>query len=197
MLSPIKLGLLALAAASCTILIPASAEAGRLFKFRFFEPNYYTYYPSQDNFLGPDDYDARDYYYVPRKKRQRYYEQQYDQQESYYDPQYDEPVYVKPPKRKTAKIAPSNKPTTVKKASVASVKKPATTSSTISSTKSSGSGMSCDKASSIISGYGFSSVKPTSCKGQVYAFSAVRSGKNYQISLNASSGELTEVKKVQ
>jgi hypothetical protein len=188
MLSPIKLGLAALAAASFTLLVSGSAEAGRLFKWRLFQPEYYTYYPGQDNYYGPDDYNG-DYYYVPRKKRQKYYDQ-YEQQDSYYDPQYDEPVYVKPPKKKTAKVAPVAKPA-VKKATIASVKKPAATAA------SSGSGMSCDKAGSIISGYGFSSVKATSCKGQTYAFNATRSGKNYVISLNAASGELTEVKKVQ
>jgi hypothetical protein len=188
MLSPVKLGLAAFAAVSCIMLVPGTAEAGRLFKWRFFQPEYYTYYPGQENFYGPDDYND-DYYYVPRKKRQKYYEQ-YEQQDSYYDPQYDEPVYVKPLKRKSATFAPVTKPA-VKKANIASVKKPVAT-----TTAKTAGGMSCDKASSIITGYGFSSVKPTSCKGQTYAFNAVRSGKNYVISLNAASGELTEVKKV-
>ena len=57
--------------------------------------------------------------------------------------------------------------------------------------------MSCDKAGSIVSGYGFSSVNPTSCKGKVYAFNATRDGKSFTIKLDAASGELTEVKKLQ
>jgi hypothetical protein len=57
--------------------------------------------------------------------------------------------------------------------------------------------MSCDKAEKIVSGYGFTSVKPTTCTGQVFAFNATRSGKAYVIKLSSASGELTEVKKVQ
>jgi hypothetical protein len=195
MLSPTKTGLVALAAATSAFLLPSSAEAARLFGFRFFEPNYYTYYPGPDDAYSPYYGAGRDYYYVPRRKRHHYYDQydrryQQNQQDSYYDPQYDPqydaPVTVNPPKRKTAITAPVAKPV-VKKATVATVKKPAT----------SAGGMSCDKAGSIISGYGFSSVTPNSCKGDIYAFSATRSGKNYRISLNAASGELTEVKKVQ
>ena len=132
---------------------------------------------------------------MPRRKRQHYYDHydrryQQNQQDSYYDPQYDPqydaPVTVNPPKRKTAITAPVAKPV-VKKATVATVKKPAP----------SAAGMSCDKAGSIISGYGFSSVTPNSCKGQVFAFNATRSGKAYVVKLSAASGELTEVKKVQ
>ncbi len=58
------------------------------------------------------------------------------------------------------------------------------------------SGLSCEKATSVVSGYGFSSVTPSSCKGKVYAFSAVRDGKSFAIKLDSASGELTEVKKL-
>ena len=57
-------------------------------------------------------------------------------------------------------------------------------------------GLSCDKAGSIITGYGFSSVKPDSCKGKVYAFNATRDGRSFAIKVDAASGELTEVKKL-
>ena len=57
--------------------------------------------------------------------------------------------------------------------------------------------MSCDKAGNIISGYGFTSIKPQSCTGKVYVFNATRSGKNYLVKLSSASGELTEVKKIQ
>jgi hypothetical protein len=39
-------------------------------------------------------------------------------------------------------------------------------------------------------------VKPTVCSGRVYAFDAARDGKAYAIKLNATNGELTEVRKV-
>lgn len=58
------------------------------------------------------------------------------------------------------------------------------------------SGMSCEKATSVVSGYGFSSVTPSSCSGKVYAFNAVRDGKSFAIKLDSASGELTEVKKL-
>ena len=94
------------------------------------------------------------------------------------------------------------------KKSVASTEKKAVTSSVASvekkavlpvekKTASAAPGMSCDKAGEIVSGYGFTSVKPTTCTGQVFAFNATRSGKAYVIKLSSASGELTEVKKVQ
>jgi hypothetical protein len=56
--------------------------------------------------------------------------------------------------------------------------------------------VSCDKAGSILAGYGFSAVTAANCSGQVYAFDATRDGKSYAIKLNAANGELTEVRKV-
>jgi len=58
------------------------------------------------------------------------------------------------------------------------------------------SAMSCEKASSVVSGYGFSGVTPASCSGKVYAFNATRDGKSFAIKLDSGSGELTEVKKL-
>ena len=193
MLSPTK-SLMALAVVAGAVLLPSTAEAGHKFRFRFFEPNYYTYYPGQSDAYDPYYDNGGDDYYVPPRKR-RFYSDQYEQQDSYYDPKYDEPVYVKPKKKKTAKIAPVT-PQSVKKSSVIATKKvtPSLAKPVVAKTA---SGMSCDKAGKIISDYGFSGVKATSCKGQTYAFNATRSGKNYLISLNAASGELTEVKKVQ
>jgi hypothetical protein len=205
MLSPVKTGLLVMAAAAGTIFVSGSAEAGRLFRFHFFEPTYYNYYPAPDEVYAPDYGYAPDYYYVPRHKRRHaydQYDQQYqqdlqNQQDGYYDPQFNDPVYVKPHKKKLARVAPvapvapvAGQP--VKKPVVATVKKPATVASQTTT-----GGMSCDKAGNIVSSYGFTGVKAASCEGQVYAFNASRSGKNYLISLNAASGELTEVKKVQ
>ena len=57
-------------------------------------------------------------------------------------------------------------------------------------------GLSCEKATSVVTGYGFSSVQPSSCSGKVYAFNATRDGKSFAIKLDPASGELTEVKKL-
>jgi hypothetical protein len=149
---------------------PTTAEARGWFRFPFFEPHSYAYYPDPDDIYDP-------YYYG-------------NQRDSYYDPQYDEPVYVKPRKKKTAKIAPKN-PIAPKKSVVAAPKK------VTKPAQQSTNAMSCDKAGKIISDYGFSSVKASSCTGKIYAFNATRGGKPYLIRLSAASGELTEVKKVQ
>lgn len=57
--------------------------------------------------------------------------------------------------------------------------------------------VSCDKASGIVSDYGFTAVKPSSCTGSIYAFNATRGGKSFAIKLDPKSGELTEVKKLE
>ena len=128
----------------------------------------------------------------------------YDPDDDYYEPRYrgDEPVYVAPKKKKTVKAVPVPKPVTKKLLASTENKAAATTEkkAVVATNKNAGpaaAGMSCDKAEKIVSGYGFTSVKPATCTGQVFAFNATRSGKAYVIKLSAASGELTEVKKVQ
>jgi hypothetical protein len=101
----------------------------------------------------------------------------------------EEPVYITP-KKKTAKAA------TAPKSSAAVVEKKAV-SSTGKKAASVATAISCDEAEKIVSGYGFASVTPTTCTGQVFAFNATRSGKTYVIKLSSASGELTEVNKIQ
>jgi hypothetical protein len=168
-------------------------------------PDYYFYNPHPRDFYA-DDYGDEEYY--EDDERPLAY---YDPDDDYYEPRYyegEEPVYIAPKKKqkKTAKAVPAPKP--VVKKSVTSTEKNAATSSVASvekkavttvetKTASAAPGMSCDKAGQIVSGYGFTSVKPTTCTGQVFAFNATRSGKAYVIKLSSASGELTEVKKVQ
>lgn len=186
-----------------TLLVPTAAEAGS--RWRFLNPGYYFYDPPPRDFYA-DDFDDEEYY--DDNERPLAY---YDPDEDYYEPRYyegEEPVYIAPKKKqkKTVKAVPAPKPavkksvaSTEKKAaasSVASVEKKAVT-ATEKKTASAAPGMSCDKAGAIVSGYGFTSVKPTTCTGQVFAFNATRSGKAYVIKLSSASGELTEVKKVQ
>lgn len=176
---------LALAAIAGILLTPNAAEAGSRWRLHFFQPDYYSYYPNDLDAYDSGYDDQQDYYYVPRPRRY------VDPQESYYEPDYvgpgDEPVYAPPKKKKTAaKLARvTRKP--VDTAVVKSAPLEGKTSAALS----------CDKAGQIISGYGFTGVTPTSCKGQVFAFNATRSGKAYVVKLSAASGELTEVKKVQ
>ena len=186
--------IMALAAITGTLFMPSAAEAGSRWRLRFLQPNYYTYYPRPLDLYSSDYGDDEEYddespplaYYDPQD---RYYEPEYSGQD-------DEPVYLAPKKKKTAKIAPVTKP--VIKKSMASTEKNIVTGSAMEKKIIPGTGaMTCDKAGKIISGYGFTGVKPTSCTGQVFAFNATRSGKAYVIKLSSASGELTEVKKVQ
>lgn len=113
--------------------------------------------------------------------------------ERYYEP---EPV---PPKAK--RVTPPKKPETAAKP--ASGTKPAAgaaakgqTQKAAAAKQSPKAGLSCEKAGSVISGYGFSSVQAASCAGKTYAFNATRDGKTFAIKLDPASGELTEVKKL-
>ena len=187
----------AFAAVSGILLMPSAAEAGSRARFCF-----------PFGFICHDS-SQRDYY-AGEDGDEEYYEDErpltyYDPEDDFYEPRYEgeDPVYIAPKKKKTAKKA---KP--VKKNSVASTKKKAATASVASvakkavtsaekKTATTASGMSCDKAGEIVSDYGFTSVKPTTCTGQIFAFNATRSGKAYVIKLSSASGELTEVKKVQ
>ena len=194
----------ALAAITGTLFMPGVAEAGS--RWRFLHPGYYFYDPPPRDFYA-DEYGDEEYYEDDEQPLAYY-----DPDDNYYEPRYEgeEPVYIAPKKKKTVKAGPVTKPavknsvaTTEKKAVVTTEKKAVTTTekkvvvSAEKETVPANTGMSCDKAEKIISGYGFTSVKPTTCSGQVFAFNATRSGKAYVIKLSSASGELTEVKKVQ
>lgn len=100
------------------------------------------------------------------------------------------PVAAKP--EKTAKTAkPSQDVTTASVATPTRTETPEKTKTASTAT------MTCGKAGDIVSGFGFQSVKPTTCKGKTYAFNATRDGSNFSIKLDPASGELTEVKKLQ
>ena len=133
--------------------------------------------------MTPDDY------------AELYGEDNFD--ESYYDPQLDEPV-LRPKPRKAAKTAKPMTPVAApkKQLTTASIAKPAATGTAVEK-PASASALSCAKAGDVITGYGFSAVKASDCTGAVYAFNATRDGKPFAIKLNAASGELTEVKKLQ
>lgn len=55
--------------------------------------------------------------------------------------------------------------------------------------------LSCNKAETIVGGYGFSEIKPADCNGQVFSFDANRDGKSFMITLNAVNGELIQVRR--
>ena len=194
------ISLAALAAVAGTLLMPSAAEAGSRWRLRFLQPDYYFYNPRAHDFYA-DDYGDEEYY--EDDERPLAY---YDPDDDYYEPRYrdDGPAQIAPKKKKTVKAVPVPVTRPVVKKSVAATEKKAvvtTEKKALASVETKAApattGMSCDKAEKIVSGYGFTSVKPTTCTGQVFAFNATRSGKAYVIKLSSASGELTEVKKVQ
>jgi hypothetical protein len=54
----------------------------------------------------------------------------------------------------------------------------------------------CSKGAEIVSGYGFTSVKPRTCTGSSYSFAASRGASGYLIMLSAATGEITDVQKL-
>ena len=112
--------------------------------------------------------------------------------ETYYEPQPVVPAKPKPvkPATKTA-TAPTDaakitgNPALPQKTQTASAAKPLADGP-----------LTCEKATEVVSGYGFSSVEASSCTGRLYAFNAKRGGKSFAIKLDSTSGELTEVKKL-
>jgi hypothetical protein len=62
--------------------------------------------------------------------------------------------------------------------------------------KSKTASVTCAKGASIVTSYGFSGVTSKSCTGSTFTYGAIRSGKNFEIQVSASNGELTAVKKL-
>lgn len=194
--------LLALLAVSVSAgLLASPAEARK--RYYYYGSPYPAYYPNGPGFIPADPY-------------MRYYSDQYDaeqygdDEDQYGDNGFDEEYYQPKLKTTNRKASPAQVESysrrkagapaeqasrTIDDAPVGSIsKKPVPKPvAAVPATKS----VSCEKATSIIQGYGFSSVKSTSCTGSTYAFAATRDGKNYAVKLNAKSGELTDVRKLQ
>ena len=131
-----------------------------------------------DYAVSEDEYNQL---YDKKKKKK----QQID--ESYYEPQpSSKPKPVKPPASTTAPASkPPANPALPQKTANATPAKPLAEGP-----------LSCEKATEVVSGYGFSSVEASTCSGKLYAFNAKRGGKSFAIKLDPASGQLTEVKKL-
>ncbi len=159
-------------------LAGGESEAGHRQRFHY-APYFYEPGPQ---WAPPPRY----YYYFDEPEPDRFY----DYDEGYYEPRYEEPAAQKPRKKRKPAASVSDAEKKKKKTSVAK-------STPAEAQLKSSAAMSCDKATAIVTGYGFATVKVEDCQGQVYAFNAKRDGKAYAIKLSAVSGELTEVKKLQ
>ena len=174
---------------------PAEADHLRWMPRGYFPPppprRVYRYYPEiyEDDFYA-DDYDEGYYSYEepepryepkPRKKKKK----STASAPAKVKPQTAEKPKSEKPKKKPAQTASAPKP----KKTTASDKTTAPTETTASAS------VSCDKAKSIVTGYGFSDIQTTSCSGSVYSFAANRGGKSFAVKVSALNGELTEVKR--
>jgi hypothetical protein len=167
--------------------IEAKAETRfHLFGFPPPPPPRHYYYPQpydEEDYADPyDDDDEGAYYY-------------YGEDDDYYEPA---PRQYSPKPRKKSKavtVAPKEEYAPAPKVK----KKPASTAAAPATpqpkTDAKNAFVSCDKARSIITGYGFGSIETRSCSGNVYSFAAVRGGKNFSVKVSALNGELTEVKR--
>ena len=180
-----KLGLLSGFAALVALGSMDSAEAGSKWKFRYYDayPDYESFYP------GP--------IFIPPPRYLRQYDRYSSYEDDYYDdefdPDYYEPRYAPPgpPKKKLKRTQPApqvSKPSTT-------TKKTATKQPQTKQAQKKPASITCDRASKIVAGYGFSSVKASTCQGKEYAFAATRDGSSYVIKMSSASGELTQVKK--
>jgi hypothetical protein len=170
---------------------PAKADHLRWMLPGYFPPppprRVYRYYPDvyEDDYYG-DDFDAYD-----------------DEGYSYYEE--PELFYQPPPRKKKRSTAsapskvkpqavekPKKKPTQTASAPVAP---PKPEKATPSAKTTASSNVSCDKAKSIVTGFGFSNIQTQSCSGSVYSFAASRGGKSFSVKVSALNGELTEVKR--
>jgi hypothetical protein len=181
MLKPLSL---VSAAAMALVVLAQPSEAKTRFSIDYLfdrvapHPNSYFY---DDEFVPEED--------VEYDRSQTY--DQFDA--NYYEPE----VLVRPsvkPKLQATKPPVAAKKTTPKLA----LAKPDLPDAPKKSLKKSdsASGVTCAKATQIVTGYGFSEVKVKSCAGNIYAFTGTRSGKNYEISVSAARGDLTEVKRI-
>jgi hypothetical protein len=213
----VRLTTIGLAAAILAVSSIGGAEAGERKKRKWRQiyeqaPEYVLRRPLSYIFGGG--------YSLTREEFAMLYGDDPDFDEDYYDPERDvqEPAVKKKTKPANTVVKPKAKPavkTAAKPAeptttdltakSDAAVKtaavspKPETAAPSAKTdapaAKAASGALSCDKAGQIISGYGFSGVKPSVCTGKVYAFDATRDGSSFAIKLDSSSGELTEVKK--
>jgi hypothetical protein len=151
--------------------------------------------PPRRHYYYPDDYD---YYYDDEFYDDEVYYYPYYEEDDYY---YEPPPRYKP-RRKSKPTTAYSEPEDSERAPVSPRKKPAIKSKTATTTAPATSGqpkttenVSCEKARSIIAGYGFGDVQTKSCEGKTYSFAATRGGKSFSVTVSALNGELTEVKR--
>lgn len=185
----------------------APAEARRL---HWWEQGQTEFAPVDDNYDDAtyaddqQDQDARDMFNQEQYDlymRQMGHPKRKRAVASYYDPQVDQPVYKKLPplkaKKKIVQKVAIAKPIAKKPILAPEAKSLQTASiSNRFDQKSPTKKIDCGKGLSIVSGYGFSGVTTKTCSGDTLIYNATRSGKNFEIQVSATNGELTNVKRL-
>jgi hypothetical protein len=197
-----RFALVALAAVVGVTGLAVSAEAEVRLKRKngvaYFEP----YYPGEVYVVEPGVYDDEvrhvafddgyyDPYYLPPSKKSKKARKAQRAKAAAIAAAREAEAKAKAAKVAKAKPAASEEITgstsKIKTASVApETPKKATTTAAVT----------CEKATSIITGYGFATVEATKCAAPTYEFKAQRDGKDFLIKVSSASGELTEVKKL-
>lgn len=120
--------------------------------------------------------------------------------ESYYEPQPApgpaKPKPLKPSAKPATATAPTASASSASASAAATSAMPQKTASAAPAKPLADGPLSCDKATEVVAGYGFSSVEASTCSGKLFTFNAKRDGKTFAIKLDPVSGELTEVRKL-
>lgn len=170
-----------------------TVEAKAETRFHLFLPGFPPPPPRRHYYYYPEPYDDEDYASPYDEDGDAYY--YYGEDDDYYEPA---PRQYSPKPRKKSKkvtVAPKEEyapPPKIKKKTASTAAAPATPKPKVEAKN---AFVSCDKARSIITGYGFGSIETRSCSGNVYSFAAVRGGKTFSVKVSALNGELTEVKR--
>ena len=203
----------------------SEAQAQQWFGYGFFRPHRYRVYQAAPDYMpvrrrgwvyADPNYDPGFPYGGPPFNG-TYYDPSYDGSHFGQPPAPHRAVKSKPVKKQTVRATPNpakptapksttaatstigetDKPVASNKPAIATGPDKTLATSTANLSAPSSPSLSCDKATAVVTGFGFSEVKAATCSGMTYAFNAVRDGKPYVVKLDAASGELTEVKKTQ
>ncbi|MDP4823584.1 MAG: hypothetical protein NWR47_06515 [Aestuariivirgaceae bacterium] len=161
------------------VLAGAGAGAQEYGYYRYFGPGPYAYEPPPAYYAPPPpvNYAPPPRYYYPPQPYYGY-AAPYEEYDGYVPP--PPPRFrVQPPVRPKAPDVAATQRAPTKTASVAEKIGP----------------VSCAKAQDVVAGYGFGNVKPVTCEGKIFGFSALRDGKTYRVQVSAVTGEITEVRK--
>jgi hypothetical protein len=189
-----------------SVVMVQPAEARRL--HFWWEQDQPEYVPS-DSYTAPNYDDGQD-----ADVAEQFNQDQYDRYmremkhpkrkrviDAYYEPQVQTPSFKKTQpyklKKPVAKVSDA-KPVVKAPVATANPDKPVQVASLANrlSDKVQPKKIDCTKGASIVSGYGFSGVTSKTCAGDTLTYAATRSGKNFEIQVNAANGELTNVKRL-